>query len=66
VVTNDPLANAVKSNHFCSNQVATSKYTLWSFVPKNLLQQFMRIANVYFLIISCLQVLFVYSNIQWN
>ncbi|KDO27822.1 hypothetical protein SPRG_07096 [Saprolegnia parasitica CBS 223.65] len=38
-----------------SNGVRTSKYTLASFVPRNLLEQFRRVANFYFLIISLLQ-----------
>lgn len=33
-----------------SNQIVTSKYTLWNFLPKNLFEQFRRIANIYFLI----------------
>ncbi|GAA6043079.1 hypothetical protein JCM8097_008410, partial [Rhodosporidiobolus ruineniae] len=38
------------------NKVRTSKYTLVSFVPKNLLEQFRRVANVYFLALVVLQV----------
>lgn len=39
------------------NVVITSKYTAVTFVPKNLFEQFRRVANVYFLIISLLQLL---------
>ena len=35
---------------YSSNEVVTSKYTLWNFLPKNLFEQFRRIANIYFLI----------------
>ena len=52
VVLNDEVANA----HYCSNVVVTSKYTVVSFVPKNLYEQFRRFANIYFLVISALQV----------
>ncbi|GAA5886239.1 hypothetical protein JCM6882_001576 [Rhodosporidiobolus microsporus] len=38
------------------NKVRTSKYTLVSFVPKNLLEQFRRVANVYFLALVILQI----------
>ncbi|BGP19449.1 hypothetical protein JCM10213_006269 [Rhodosporidiobolus nylandii] len=38
------------------NKVRTSKYTLLSFLPKNLSEQFRRIANVYFLALIVLQV----------
>eukprot|EP00736_Rhodelphis_marinus_P014500 Rmarinus@m.24618 len=41
---------------FCSNEVITSKYTSYNFVFLNIFHQFHRIANVYFLIISLLQV----------
>lgn len=42
---------------YCDNSVTTSKYTILSFVPKNLFEQFRRIANAYFLVISLLQLL---------
>lgn len=35
---------------YSSNQVTTSKYTIFNFLPKNLFEQFRRIANIYFLI----------------
>ncbi|KAG6833085.1 hypothetical protein H0H87_011496 [Tephrocybe sp. NHM501043] len=40
---------------FTSNQVITSKYTIITFLPRNLLEQFRRIANLFFLTISILQ-----------
>ena len=47
-----------QSFRFPNNYVRTSKYTILTFIPKNLLEQFMRWANLYFLAISLLQVLF--------
>jgi hypothetical protein len=41
---------------FPSNVIKTSKYSLLSFLPKCLFEQFRRVANVYFLAISLLQV----------
>lgn len=38
-----------------THTVSTTKYTLLTFIPKNILEQFMRIANFYFFIVSCLQ-----------
>ncbi|CAH0669384.1 unnamed protein product [Spodoptera exigua] len=38
----------------CDNQIRTTKYTLLSFLPKNLFEQFHRIANVYFIFIVLL------------
>jgi phospholipid-translocating ATPase len=43
----------IKSDHvYISNQVITSKYTLITFLPRNLLEQFRRVANVYGLVFS--------------
>ncbi|XP_030620761.1 phospholipid-transporting ATPase 11C [Chanos chanos] len=42
---------------FCDNRIVSSKYTLWNFLPKNLFEQFRRIANFYFLIIFLVQVI---------
>ncbi len=36
------------------NKVKTSKYNLWTFIPKCLYLQFMRVANLYFLLIAVL------------
>ncbi len=33
-----------------NNRISTSKYTLITFFPKNLLEQFSRAANIYFLV----------------
>ena len=38
-----------------SNIICTSKYTLLSFLPKSLMLQFKKIANIYFLLVSILQ-----------
>lgn len=46
-----------KRDEFCDNYVTTSKYSVFSFIPKNLIEQFSRLANVYFLLISCIQVI---------
>uniref|UniRef100_A0A7S0EQ35 Phospholipid-transporting ATPase n=1 Tax=Hanusia phi TaxID=3032 RepID=A0A7S0EQ35_9CRYP len=51
--SNSPHDNAAQK--FASNKVVTSKYTFYSFLPRNLYEQFSRLANVYFLLISCLQ-----------
>ena len=41
---------------FCSNMITTSKYSLLTFIPKNLYEQFRGIANFYFLSLVILQV----------
>lgn len=40
---------------YARNKVRTSKYTLWTFIPKNLTEQFRRVANLYFLGLVILQ-----------
>ncbi|KAI9012032.1 hypothetical protein CLU79DRAFT_771017 [Phycomyces nitens] len=40
-----------------TNRIRTSKYTILSFVPKNLFEQFRRAANIYFLGMAILQML---------
>ncbi|KAJ3108422.1 hypothetical protein HDU97_001129 [Phlyctochytrium planicorne] len=45
-----------KSRHpFVDNTIRTARYTVWSFIPKQLGVQFSKVANVYFLMISILQ-----------
>eukprot|EP00002_Diphylleia_rotans_P008232 TRINITY_DN1796_c0_g1_i6.p1 TRINITY_DN1796_c0_g1~~TRINITY_DN1796_c0_g1_i6.p1 ORF type:complete len:2039 (+),score=319.04 TRINITY_DN1796_c0_g1_i6:175-6291(+) len=53
VHVNKPEQNALY--RYCGNVTTTSKYSTVSFLPKNLFEQFRRIANVYFLVISILQ-----------
>ncbi|XP_028856986.1 probable phospholipid-transporting ATPase VA isoform X2 [Denticeps clupeoides] len=42
------------NRHYASNKIKTTKYTLLSFLPKNLFEQFHRFANVYFVFIALL------------
>ncbi|ORZ31134.1 hypothetical protein BCR44DRAFT_1503085 [Catenaria anguillulae PL171] len=42
---------------YCSNAIRTAKYTVYNFVPRNLLEQFSRVANLYFLLIVVLQMI---------
>ncbi|XP_058091688.1 putative phospholipid-transporting ATPase 9 [Magnolia sinica] len=39
---------------YATNYVSTTKYTLVTFLPKSLFEQFRRVANMYFLIAGCL------------
>ncbi|XP_074924970.1 phospholipid-transporting ATPase IG isoform X5 [Chelonoidis abingdonii] len=49
--------DAYVEQKFCDNRIVSSKYTVWNFLPKNLFEQFRRIANFYFLIIFLVQVI---------
>jgi phospholipid-translocating ATPase len=50
-------ANGTPKQCYASNRIVTSKYTILTFVPKNLFFQFSRLANVYFLGMAILQLL---------
>ncbi|XP_052618907.1 phospholipid-transporting ATPase VA isoform X2 [Peromyscus californicus insignis] len=61
--TEDPATGAPKggrllirgcTQHLADNRLKTTKYTLLSFLPKNLFEQFHRLANVYFVFIALL------------
>ncbi|XP_043667422.1 phospholipid-transporting ATPase IF-like isoform X2 [Vespula pensylvanica] len=42
--------NVPSKSQFPRNRIVSHKYTLWNFIPKNLFEQFRRIANFYFLL----------------
>ncbi|CAG9311321.1 unnamed protein product [Blepharisma stoltei] len=45
------------SNIFPNNFITTAKYTTLTLIPKNLFEQFHRVANIWFLIVSIFQIL---------
>ena len=45
-----------KRKPFVSNKIHTAKYNLITFLPKNLFYQFSKMSNLYFLIITILDV----------
>ncbi|KAG9288261.1 hypothetical protein G9A89_021292 [Geosiphon pyriformis] len=61
VFVNGPLpktkldAKGRPAHVYVTNKVKTSKYTLLSFIPKNLYEQFRRVANFFFLALVILQ-----------
>ncbi|TYZ58150.1 hypothetical protein PybrP1_008470, partial [[Pythium] brassicae (nom. inval.)] len=60
---NDPERNVelIASKRYARNVIVTSKYTAASFVPKTMFEFFRVVANVYFLVISLLQLLTTWS-----
>ncbi|KAG1054836.1 hypothetical protein G6F43_003166 [Rhizopus delemar] len=57
VFINLPLPQYTPPLRYASNKIKTSKYTLITFVPKNLFEQFRRPANLYFLAMAIIQLL---------
>uniref|UniRef100_A0AAQ4NYX3 Phospholipid-transporting ATPase n=1 Tax=Gasterosteus aculeatus aculeatus TaxID=481459 RepID=A0AAQ4NYX3_GASAC len=52
-----PGAEAYIPQRYPDNRIVSSKYTSWNFIPKNLFEQFRRIANFYFLAIFLVQLI---------
>uniref|UniRef100_A0A8C9Y1H5 Phospholipid-transporting ATPase n=1 Tax=Sander lucioperca TaxID=283035 RepID=A0A8C9Y1H5_SANLU len=52
-----PGAEANIPQRYPDNRIVSSKYTFWNFIPKNLFEQFRRIANFYFLVIFLVQLI---------
>ncbi|KAL6302940.1 phospholipid-translocating P-type ATPase [Sparassis latifolia] len=67
IYVNTPLSRDDMDHHgepvarYVRNKVRTSKYTILTFVPKNLYEQFRRVANLYFLALVILQVFTVFG-----
>lgn len=60
----DKKGKVKKENVYHTNQVVTSKYTILTFLPRNLLEQFRRVANVFFAAIAILQFFPKFSTIS--
>ena len=61
---NNPSKN-IQFN-FKSNKINTTKYNLFTFLPKSLLLQFMRPANIYFLITAIIQCIPIISPLGYE
>lgn len=61
VATTEPVTRRLtvfkSGSEYCNNKVITSHYTTLNFVPKNVLEQFTKPANCYFLFLAILQVI---------
>ncbi|KAI1505726.1 hypothetical protein F5X99DRAFT_216411 [Biscogniauxia marginata] len=54
-VRTSPLVDERRGKRHISNFIRSSRYTIWSFLPKQLYFQFSKLANFYFLVIGILQ-----------
>lgn len=45
------------NRQYMSNRIRSSRYTVWNFLPKQIVFQFGKVANFYFLVISILQMI---------
>lgn len=54
-VRREPLIDERSGRHFSSNYIRSNRYTILSFLPKQIFAQFSRLANFYFLVIGILQ-----------
>lgn len=50
---------------FCSNQISTAKYSIVSFIPCFLFEQFRRYSNCFFLLIALLQVMCLWMTLAF-
>uniref|UniRef100_A0A671EMS6 Phospholipid-transporting ATPase n=1 Tax=Rhinolophus ferrumequinum TaxID=59479 RepID=A0A671EMS6_RHIFE len=50
---------------YLGNAIKTSKYNIFNFLPLNLFEQFQRLANAYFLILSIFQLIPQISSLAW-
>ncbi|KAF9971218.1 hypothetical protein BGZ73_005886 [Actinomortierella ambigua] len=53
--THDLDARGNPKVSYGSNRIKTAKYSAWNFLPKNLFEQFRRVANMFFLFMAILQ-----------
>jgi phospholipid-translocating ATPase len=58
------LVGRDKNHHYKHNEIKTTKYTAWNFLPKALAIQFMRPANVIFLVTAILQSITIISALS--
>ncbi|EGG15352.1 transmembrane protein [Cavenderia fasciculata] len=55
IFLNDPKMTFTQGRKYPSNYIRTTKYTLLTFIPKNLFEQFRRMSNFYFLCVLVVQ-----------
>jgi phospholipid-translocating ATPase len=52
-----PLIDERTTREYIGNTIRSSRYNIWDFIPRQLLFQFSKLANAYFLLVSILQMI---------
>jgi phospholipid-transporting ATPase len=60
------INDGIENPHGLSNRITTTKYSLLSWLPKSLFEQFRRVANIYFLGISILMLIGTYAPVVFT
>ena len=60
--TNNNITKELKSK-YPKNHIVTSRFNIFNFLPKSLLEQFRRLANIYFLVIGIIAAIGYYTNV---
>jgi phospholipid-translocating ATPase len=58
----EPLVDVRRGQSYVSNDIRTSRYTVWDFIPKQLFFQFSRVGNFYFLCVGIPQMVSMASS----
>ncbi|KAH6876262.1 hypothetical protein BKA58DRAFT_138213 [Alternaria rosae] len=53
----EPLTDERTEQPYTSNWIRSTRYSAWNFIPRQLVAQFSKLANFYFLVISILQMI---------
>lgn len=53
--TSTPLIDCRTGKPYCNNEITSSIYTVYSFVPRQLMAQFSKLANLYVLKLVCFE-----------
>lgn len=53
----DAYIDACRGQPYCDNSITSSKYTIYTFLPKQLRAQFSKLANCYFMVVVIMQLI---------
>lgn len=56
-VNNEPLVDARTNKIYGGNSITSARYTIWSFLPRQLYAQFSKVANCYFMVVAIMQMI---------